>query len=140
MTIGRDDLLQDVAGALGPDERLGVVVVMSDVFVDGSHEFWHAGEHATAQAVLGDVSEEPFDHIEPRRRRWREMYVEVRMLEQPCLHDRMFMGGVVANDQVQCLFLGRLAVDLLEKFQLLGMAVALLALRDDLTVQHAECC
>ena len=47
-----NDLLQDVARALGPDERLGVDVVMGNVFVDGRHEFGHAGEHAPAQAVL----------------------------------------------------------------------------------------
>ena len=31
----RNDLLQNVARALGPDERLGFFVVMSDVLVDG---------------------------------------------------------------------------------------------------------
>jgi hypothetical protein len=28
--------LQDVASALGPDERLGIDVVMRDVFIDGA--------------------------------------------------------------------------------------------------------
>ena len=65
MTIGANDLLQDVASTLGPDAWLGVGVVMSHVLVYGSHQFLHTGEHAAAQSLFADVSEEPFHHVEP---------------------------------------------------------------------------
>ena len=54
-SVGTNDLLQDVAGALGSDVRLGVGVVMGDVVIDGSHEFGQAFEPTPAQAVLGDA-------------------------------------------------------------------------------------
>ena len=41
---------------------------MGDVLIDGSFEFGHAGEHAAAQPIGGDVAEEAIDHVEPRRR------------------------------------------------------------------------
>jgi len=63
--VGADNLLQDVASALGPDEWLGVAVVVGDVGVDGSDQFRHAGEHPAAQAVLGEVAEESLDHVQP---------------------------------------------------------------------------
>ena len=36
--MGASHLLQDVASALGPDERLGFGIVMGDVFVDGGYQ------------------------------------------------------------------------------------------------------
>jgi hypothetical protein len=68
--------LQDVASAFGPDEWLGLSVVMSDVLIDGANQFWHAGEYATPQALGVDVAEESLDHVEPGRRGWREVHIE----------------------------------------------------------------
>ena len=48
------------------------------------------------------------------------------------LHRRMLVRGVVVGDQMQRLVLGRLAVDLAQELQPLGVGVALLALADDL--------
>ena len=53
------------------------------------------------------------------------MHDEARMLGQPRLHRRMFVRGVVVGDQVQCLVLRGLAVDLAQEFQPLGMRVPL---------------
>ena len=50
----------------------------------------------------------------------------------------MPVRGVVVGDQMQRLVLGRLGIDLLEKFHLLDMGVLLLALTDDLTFEHVE--
>ena len=111
---------------------------MGDVLVDGGYQFRHAGEHATAQPLVGNIPEEPFDHVQPRRRGGREVHVEPRMLGQPCLHDWMLVRGVVVGDQVQRFVLGRLAIDLAQELQPLGVTMALLALSDDLTVQHVE--
>lgn len=49
------------------------------------------------------------------------------------------MRGVVVCNQMQRLVLGRLAVDLAQELQPRGMRVSLLALTNDLTVQHDEC-
>ena len=63
--VSADDLLQDIAGALGPGEWLGVDVVMSDVAIKCGDEFGHAGEDTATQAVLGDVAEEALKHVQP---------------------------------------------------------------------------
>ena len=60
------------------------------------------------------------------------MHVNAWMLVQPVLHHRMLVRRAVIGDQVQRFVLGRLALDLLEKLQPLGMAVTRLTLRDDL--------
>jgi len=113
--------------------------VVSDVFVDGGNQLRDAGEHAAAQPLGGDVAKEAFDHVQPRGRSGGEVHDESRMLFQPRLHGRMLVRGVVVGDQMQRLVLGRFAVDLLEELQPLGMAVARLALRDDLAIEHIEC-
>jgi hypothetical protein len=59
--ISTDNLLQDVASALGPDEQFGVGVLKRDIFINGGDEFRHAGEHPAAQPLAGDVAKEAFD-------------------------------------------------------------------------------
>ena len=111
---------------------------MSDIFIDGANQFWHAGEYATPQALGGDVAEESLDHVEPGRRGWREVHIEARMLGEPFLYGGMFVRGVVVGDEMQGLVLRRLAVDLLQELQPLGVGVALLALANNLTIQYVE--
>ena len=48
MAISADDLLQDIPCGFGPDEGLGIRVVMGDVPLNSLDEFWHTGEYATA--------------------------------------------------------------------------------------------
>ena len=55
MAIGPEDFLQDVLGAFCPDTEFRILVVMNDVFINGSDQFGHAGEYATAQLLDGDV-------------------------------------------------------------------------------------
>jgi len=66
------------------------------------------------------------------------VHVEARVLGKPFLNEWMLVCGVVVGDQMQCLVLGRLAVDLFEELQPLEVGVALLALADDLTIQDIE--
>jgi hypothetical protein len=54
-------------GAGGPDERLGVDVVMGNVQVDGQFQLGHAGEAVAPDALVGDVAEEALDHCIFRR-------------------------------------------------------------------------
>lgn len=111
---------------------------MSDVFIDGVDQLGHAREHTAAQPLFSQVAEETLDHVQPRRRGGREVHVDARMLCQPPLHVRMLVGGVVVDDQVQCLVRGRFAIDLFEELQPLGVAVTLLALGDELAVEHID--
>ena len=78
--IGANDLLQDVASSLGPDERLGVGVVVGDVLADGRYQVRHTGEHPPAQPLDGDIAKEPLDHIQPGRRGGREVDVNAGCL------------------------------------------------------------
>ncbi|MNR52940.1 hypothetical protein D3C85_1728680 [compost metagenome] len=50
----------------------------------------------------------------------------------------MLVRGVVVGDQMQCLVLGRLAVDLFQELQPLGVGMSLLTLADDLSIEHVE--
>jgi hypothetical protein len=111
---------------------------MGDVLIDGGDKFGHAGEHASAQPLGGDIAEEALNHIQPRRGGGREVHVEARMLDQPSLYGRMLVRGVVVRDQMERLVLGRFAIDLAQELQPLDLGVALLALTDDLPVQHVE--
>ncbi len=49
----------------GPDERLWVFVVDSDVLLDGGGQFRNTAEHTGTQALGCDVAEESLDHVEP---------------------------------------------------------------------------
>ena len=40
--------------------------MVSDVLIDGTNQFRHAGEDPTAQALGGDVAEELLDRVESR--------------------------------------------------------------------------
>src|SRR5690606_20546275 len=51
-----------------------------------------------------------------------------RMLGQPLLHGGMFVRRIVVGNQMQRLVLGRLAINLAQELQPLGMRMALLAL------------
>ena len=53
-------------------------------------------------------------------------------------HVGMLVRGIVVCDQVQRFILGRFAVDSLQEFQPLVMAVALSALGDRCSVQYIE--
>ena len=48
MAISANDLLQDIPCGFGPDEGLGIRIVMGDVTINSLDEFWHTGEYATA--------------------------------------------------------------------------------------------
>src|SRR5437016_4108466 len=49
------DLLQDISGAGGPDERLGALVVVIDVVSDRGDEFFDIAKDAAAQPVLSPI-------------------------------------------------------------------------------------
>ena len=63
------------------------------------------------------------------------MQLKARMTRQPALYDRMFMGGVIVQNDMDVLAQRNFAVDLLEKFQPLALAVFLGGVSDDFALQ-----
>ena len=48
-----------------PDEGLGLMVVLVDVVADSHDQFIDVAEDASAQAILGKIPEEAFNHVQP---------------------------------------------------------------------------
>ena len=94
------DLLQDVSGAGGPDERLGALVVVIDVVSERGDEFFDIAKDATAQPVLSQIPKEAFHHIQPGRTGEREVHVKTRVALEPALHAIVFVGAGVVTDHV----------------------------------------
>ena len=63
------------------------------------------------------------------------MQFEARMTRQPAFNDRMLMGGVIIQNDVDVLAQRNFAVDLLEKFQPLAVGVFLGGVSDDFAMQ-----
>ena len=135
------DFFEDLAGGFGPDEGFRVPVVVIDVFHDGSLELGNAFEDASsADAVAGNLGEEPLDHIEPGCRGGHEVQVEAGMLFKPALYGGGLMCGVVIGNQMQ-IGTGRdLLIDLPEKVEELLRPVPRQASADDLAIEHVQRC
>ena len=129
---GTLDLFQDVGGLCGPDEGLGMLVVMVDVLADGLDQFLDAAEDAAAESVLGQVAEEAFHHVQPRAAGGREVHVETRMASEPALHLRMFVRRVVVDDHVDLLASRDHIIDHAQELQPFLMAVPVVAHGDHL--------
>ena len=129
---------EDVVGTRGPNERLWVVVVMLDVLGDGLLKIVHGCEAVAPDPVLGDVTKEPLDHVQPGGAGGREVHDEARMLCQPRANLRMLMRRVVVDDQVQDHLLGRLAIDEPKETEPFLVAMVVLAHRDDSAVERVE--
>jgi len=69
----------------GPDEGLGIRIVILQVFHDGDLEIGDALEGTAPDAVSGDLGEEPLDHVEPGSRGRREVQMEAGVLLDPTL-------------------------------------------------------
>ncbi|SUD31412.1 Uncharacterised protein [Pseudomonas fluorescens] len=67
------------------------------------------------------------------------MHVEAFVLLKPSLHVRVFVRGVIVDDQMQLKMLGRFAIDLFEKLQLLLMPVLTLDAADQASLKIIQC-
>lgn len=108
---------QDVGRAGGPDERLGVGVVVGHVQIDRQFQFGHAGKAVASDAVLVDVAEEALDHVQPRCAGGRGVHDEPWVPGQLGLHVGDDVRAVVVRDQVPLQVLGRLALDQARELQ-----------------------
>ncbi len=125
------DLFEDIEGLGGPDERLWTPVVFINELSDSHDEFFGIVKYAAPQSVLGEVAEEAFDHVQPRTAGGREVDMKPGMTSEPSLHFRMFVGGVVVNDQVKFFVRRRHLVNHAQELQPLLMAMPVIAHADN---------
>src|SRR6266511_5789654 len=71
-------------------------------------------------------------------RGWREVEGPARMLREPFAHFRVFVSGVVVNDRIDHLSLGKMRVDVIEETDELLMPVAFHVAADDGAVENVE--
>lgn len=74
---------------------------MVNVVADRLFKLFDAAEDSVTDAVACDVPEPAFDHVQPRTARRDEVDMESLMPLQPALNFRMFVGGVVIDNQMQ---------------------------------------
>jgi hypothetical protein len=122
----------------GPDEGLGLVVVIDDEAVDGGLQIDDALEDAALEAALGEDGEESLDGVEPAGGGGREVERPARMPAQPFDHLGVLVGGVVVEDGVDGLSSRDLAFDGVQEPDELLVPVALHAAADDLALQHVK--
>ena len=84
-------LLQDIGCLSGPNERLGVGVVLSNISLNGLDQLVDISKAAASDLFLGDVSKKALDHVEPGSTGRSEMDMEAGMSLQPSLHRGMFV-------------------------------------------------
>ncbi len=87
-----------------------------DISKDAFLESFDAGKDPTSELILGQVAEEPFDHVEPTAAGGR----------RPALNRRVFLGGLVVDDKVELFVGGRLAIDETPELQPLLMAMTVM--------------
>ena len=90
-----------------------------------STSWQHAAEAAGQDRLLAQVSEEAFDQVHPGGTGRSKMQLEARVTRQPALYDRMFMGGVIVQNDVDVLAQRNFVGDSLKKFQPLAVGVCL---------------
>ena len=91
-------LFQDIRGLGCPDKRFGFLVALLDGNHDRGDEFFNAVKHASADAVVGEISKKTFHHVEPGSAGRCEVHVEARMALEPALHSRVLVRRVVVSN------------------------------------------
>ena len=67
------------------------------------------------------------------------MKVKSRVSFQPEFYPRMFVGGVIVDDQVEIQLRGSLGVDLLEETDEFLMPMPRETIANDMAINHVEC-
>ena len=132
------DLAEDGAGIGGPDEGLGLGIVVLDEAVDRGLEVDDRAEHATLEPAAGEPGEEGLDRVQPGAGGRGEVEDEARMTAEPAQHLGVLVGGVVVEDDVDQLAGRHGAFDGVQEADELLVAMALHALADDGAVEHVD--
>lgn len=118
-----------------PDERLGILVAHADVLLDSGDELLDAAQHAVAQTVGEEVTEEALDHVGPGRRVRADVHLEPRMFGEPVLDLGMPVSGVAVAYDTRRLVRRRFPIDLTQELRSLDAPMVPLAVRDERIVQ-----
>ncbi len=132
------ELCEDCVGGFGPDEWLGVIVVLVDISFDGGLEVGNRGENAALKAAARQRREEALDGVEPRGGRGREVEHPSRMAREPGTDFGVFVGGVVVGDGVDDLARRGRALDGIEEADELLMGVSLHAAAEHGAVEDVQ--
>ena len=102
---------------LGPSERARVVIGLSDIVVDRRLERHERKEHASLEALLGQLGEKALDGVQPRGRNRRKVEGKARVPAELFDHLGMLVGGVGVQDHMDQLADGDLALNGVEERQ-----------------------
>jgi hypothetical protein len=105
----------DFVGVGGPDEGLGLLIVLVEEPVDRGLKVCDGSEHTALEPSVGQDGKEAFYGIQPRSGRGRKVEGPSRMADEPFAHFGMLVGGVVVDDGVGRFSRGRLALDHIEE-------------------------
>ena len=89
---------EDAFWISGPDNGSWVGVCFRNEAVDGRFEIIDGAEHAALEASSGELGEEAFDGIEPRRRSRGEVERPAWMQRQPFADLGVFVSDIVVVD------------------------------------------
>src|SRR5450759_424098 len=131
------ELLENLAGGFGPDERRWSLVPMSDKGLDVLDELRDGVEGSPADRLTGKDTKPRFDKIHPRSSGGREMKMDAGMCGQPGLDVGGGVGRGVVDDRVQ-VTTREAASQLLEEAEEVWSAVCLRALADHLAGRHLQ--
>ena len=112
--------------------------MLIDEGLNGCFQLVHASEDSASQLFPGQFAELAFDEVEPRTVHRREVDMKSRVPSQPLLNLRMFVRGVVVDDQMQVHLGHRLVIDGLQDLDPLLMSMVILALRDLGSIEHTQ--
>lgn len=109
-----------------------------EIVENGPFEFAHALEGTAANAPRGNLGEEPFHQVQPRRASGGEVYVPVRAPGEPVPDLGCLMGAVVVHDQVNVQAIRNVGFDGFEEFEELLLPVAAMTGTDNFACRHVQ--
>src|SRR5438270_205534 len=129
---------EDGFGRRGPHEGTGVVIPVRDEVLNAAAQVGHGGERASTDRALGDQPEPAFDLVEPGTVGREEVQLKAHSARQPRAHLRVLVGAVVVDDEMHVERAWNLGLEMAQEREELLMAMARLALSEDLAVGHVE--
>ena len=120
------DLGEDVLRRCSPNERLWILIVRVEVLSDRADQVIDVVKASAFDRPLGQVTEEPLDHVQPRRTGWCEVEVEPWIPLGPHLHFGVLVRCVVVANQVNVFVSGNAGLDQFQELQpfLVGVPLA----------------
>src|SRR5262249_25799263 len=87
-----------------PTHRFGIGIVLGKEGFDRGDQRGHVVMAPALDLALGEQSKPTFDLVEPRSVGRSEVEMEPWALQQPAMHERRLMGGVVVEHQMDLEF------------------------------------